>query len=357
MSKDSASPQREHCDFSCTEKLCLTLDKAGVPADGKWRTLILYMRSLDSYDFLTDRQKIQIQELMVRTLKEKDYTDTNYKRILVEKERILTEPCNRKLEAAIEETAALVNDFKGLVLKRKGSVQDLETATVSAVQRGLDPEALVAEMRTAFKQVVTAMEQDAENLSQISRTDSLTGLNNRRALDEYLQVAVKAWEKGGGTIALMMIDIDHFKKFNDNYGHRIGDQALATVAKIMKECGLDRYESNEKRFFPARYGGEEFTVVMPGAAARDALIVAEDIRERVERYNFIIRDAEGGVLKRGIQITVSIGVADMSDAWQGALVENLVDSADKALYTAKNEGRNLSMVFDHAQGCARPDCG
>ena len=343
---------RTRCDFSCTEPLCLTLDKAGVPQDDKWRTLILYMRSLETYDFLSDQQKIRIQELLLRTLKEKNYTPAHYREILREQERILSAPCNSKLDAAIKETTELVRDFKGLLVKRKGSVQSLEGVTVSAILQGKNPEDLITELRAAFQDVVQVMEKDAENLSRLSRTDSLTGLNNRRALDEYVEDAVTAWRESPGPLSLLMIDIDYFKKFNDNYGHRIGDQALATVSKIIKECGLDRYQGDALRFFPARYGGEEFCVVLRGAGAREAMAVAEDIRERVERYNFIIRDTDGGVLKRGIQITVSIGAAEMSEAWQGALAANLVDSADKALYAAKNGGRNMVLALSHATGTA-----
>ncbi|THB64177.1 MAG: GGDEF domain-containing protein [Desulfovibrio sp.] len=355
MSKDTSQVTRDQCVFSCNEPLCLTLDKAGVPSEDKWRTLILYMRSLEHYDFLTDQQKISIQRLLVGLLKEQDYSDENYSRILAEKEAILSAPCNRKLEAAIKETAALVKDFKGLVLKRKGNVEKLETVTVDAIQQGKDPEELVTELRSAFKELVSSMEEDAESLSRLSRTDSLTSLNNRRAFDEFVDQAVEAWQEDHGPLCLLMIDIDHFKKFNDNFGHRIGDQALATVAKIMKECGQERYQTGADRYFPARYGGEEFSVVLPGAAPAEALEVAEDIRERVGRYNFIIRDTDGGVLKRGIQITVSIGVSDMSSDWNGAYGENLIDSADKALYAAKQGGRNMSLVFSHATGKATPD--
>ncbi len=142
-----------------------------------------------------------------------------------------------------------------------------------------------------------------------------------------------------------MLDIDHFKNFNDTYGHRIGDQALATAAKLIRAHG-DEMTKDGIAYLPARYGGEEFVVILPRSNKVRAETIAEQLRRMIERYNFMIRDTHGEVLKRGIRITVSIGVAQMSDKWKGAFADNLVESADRALYQAKGAGRNRVAVFE-----------
>lgn len=339
MSKENGVRRTSPCDFSQSEHLCKTLDRAGVPTDAKWRTLILYMRGIDTYDFLSDGQKARIQELVIRTLQERDYSDEKFMAIMREQEEILNGPCNRRLQAALSETAQMVEEFRTLLRKRGGEVANLGDTTVEAINSGEDPEVLLNTLKKSFQEIVDIMQRDADTLDQLSRTDSLTGLMNRRALDEFLNACLESWQSTGRIFSLLMLDIDHFKKFNDNYGHRIGDQALATVSKIMGRVGAS-LEAEDIEAFLARYGGEEFSVVLPAVGEEQAVAIAEDLREQVSRYNFIIRDSHGEVIKRNIHITVSIGVAEISPQWRGAFIENLVDSADKALYRAKASGRD-----------------
>ncbi len=321
------------------------LDRAGVPPDPKWRTLILYMRGLQHNEFLTEQQKVRIQALVVKILKEKDFSDEKYSELLSSEKEILDAPCNRKLEAALAETAAMVSEFKLMMKSHTGDVERLGNKTVTVIEKGGDPDALISQIKEAFADVVQMMQHNTETLTQLSKTDALTGLNNRRAFDEHLEETIEQWKERDGNLSLLMMDIDHFKKFNDSYGHRIGDQALATVAKILRGLGeeLNEREDIHLHFFPARYGGEEFSVVLRGATETMAMCIAEEIRRRVMRYNFLIRGADGDVIKRGIHITMSIGVAQIDNKWKGAFAENLIEVADKALYKAKAAGRNLVM--------------
>ncbi len=342
---------RPVCDFSDQEQLCQTLNKAGVPHDPKWRTLILFMRGLRNYHVLTDTQKSAIQELVVNTLKEKNFSDENYHRVVARKQEIINGPCHNKLQSALAETAAMVKEFRALLTRRSGDVSSLENVTVKAIQENSDPDAMIAQIRQAFRELAETMQSDAASLERISRTDSLTNLNNRRAFDEFMESAVQGWlQHRSSPLTLMMIDIDHFKLFNDNYGHRIGDQALATVASLIRRQCEAHQTHSKLSVFPARYGGEEFAVVMPGVDEALARDWAEELRGSVARYNFIIRDADGDVLKRGIHITVSIGVGSMQESWRGAYVENLIDAADKALYAAKAAGRNQVVVHGELIG-------
>lgn len=341
--------KREQCEFSCGEPFCKTLDKAGVPADAKWRTLIIYMRGLEHFDFLTQKQKGDIQNLVIRTLQHKDYSQKAYEEILAEKEKIIMEPCQVKLQSALEETAQMVNEFKTMLGAHQGGVERLESKTVGTIESGGDPQKMVDEIRSSFQDVIQTMKRDSENLAQLSLTDALTGLNNRRALDSYLEKSILGWKDDKQPLAAMMLDIDNFKNFNDTHGHRIGDQALTAVAKIIKRIGEHLLEKEAMEYFPARYGGEEFSVIIPGHTINRVAEVGEDIRRQVERYNFVIRGADGEILKRGIHISISIGVAEMSPSWRGAYADNLIDAADKALYAAKKSGRNRVCLYSLSQ--------
>lgn len=327
------------CVFTNSSPLCRTLDKAGVPADGKWRTLILYMRGIETYDFLSEVQKSQIQSLVIETLQQKDFSEENFQRIMRRHEEIIHSPCKLKLQAAISETAEMIEEFRKLLRRRGGDVECLGVTTVQTLEEGGDPEELIASLKDSFHQIVEILRRDADSLDLLSRTDALTGLMNRRALDDFLELCVERWKNEDKTFSMLMVDIDNFKNFNDRFGHRIGDQALVTIAKLIShQCTLLNGEGLE--CFSARYGGEEFTVVLPLVEEEQAEAIAEDLRDRVERYNFVIRDTDGEIIKRNIHITISIGVAEINPSWRGAYIENVVDAADRALYRAKAFGRN-----------------
>ncbi|MBT8764392.1 GGDEF domain-containing protein [Desulfohalobiaceae bacterium Ax17] len=350
MMKESVSPEKFVNNLPCSEPMCVSLDKLGVPKDSKWRGLIMYMRSIKEYDFLTNNQKRQIQQLVLEVLQTKDFSEQKFREIVQKQENILNAPCNRKLEAAFKATTELIKEFKGLLLKRSGDVKDLEGVTVETILTEGDPDKIIRKLREAFREVITTLEEDAKNLAQLSKTDTLTKLNNRRAFDEFIDEAVKKARCQNKPLSLLILDIDFFKEFNDNYGHRIGDQALAAVATIIKRYVQEKEKKEGKAFFPARYGGEEFVVVMPETELNEAGQNAEDIRKLVEAYNFVIRNAEGQIIKKGIRITISAGVAELQPQWQGALVDNLIEAADQALYAAKENGRNRVYYFT-PDGC------
>ncbi|MDQ8047155.1 MAG: diguanylate cyclase [Solirubrobacteraceae bacterium] len=150
-------------------------------------------------------------------------------------------------------------------------------------------------------------------------TDPLTGLANRRHLDNTLDRATAQAAKGHGTVSLMMIDIDHFKRLNDTYGHQTGDDILKLVARAL-ESDLRAGD------LAARYGGEEFSVVMPGASGAEVRAAAERIRQSIMR------------LPHEIDVTISVGVAWAPD--HGTTRLELTKAADAALYDAKESGRN-----------------
>lgn len=171
-----------------------------------------------------------------------------------------------------------------------------------------------------------AAEEAAEELA---RTDSLTGLRNRRWFDETLSRTWDSAVREGGAVSLLMIDVDHFKLFNDSYGHQAGDRTLAAVASVIEKA-VRRPDD-----FAARYGGEEFVVVLPNTDRRGAAGIAETIREKTRALLIGHPETKEGV------VTVSIGVASAMPRSGHATREHLIRDADNALYRAKKDGRNI----------------
>jgi diguanylate cyclase (GGDEF)-like protein len=163
-----------------------------------------------------------------------------------------------------------------------------------------------------------------EKMDQLATHDGLTGLYVNRYFNDRVSDEIKKAEFVKGKFSLVMIDVDHFKKYNDNFGHSAGDLVLKTIANILKYC-LGPGE------FAGRYGGEEFAVVLPGKDIAAATKTADKIRKAVESHVFTIRRLEG-------KVTVSAGVAAFPAG--GRTREELVWTADKCLYKAKKGGRN-----------------
>ncbi|ABQ24946.1 GGDEF domain-containing protein [Geotalea uraniireducens] len=175
--------------------------------------------------------------------------------------------------------------------------------------------------------------QDSHNMAY---RDDLTGLPSRRALNEQMLGV-------GRQYVIAMLDVDHFKSFNDSYGHDVGDQVLKMVAKKMAAV-----KGGGKAY---RYGGEEFTILMPRKKMAEAIPFLEEVRKNIATYQLVLRGndrpkeaKEGKKLRasergdKSVSVTISIGVAESSDSLRSA--EEVLKAADKALYRAKSKGRN-----------------
>jgi len=165
-----------------------------------------------------------------------------------------------------------------------------------------------------------------KSTEHLSLTDGLTGLYNHRHFQEQLEVEVKRAQRYDLNVSLIMIDLDHFKEFNDSYGHLEGDSLLRKISQILKS-------SLRETDFVARYGGEEFAVILPETNKEGASIAAERIRKTINEQTF----GEGGV-----KMTISLGVASYPD--DACLRADLIKKADEALYQAKREGRNRTCL-------------
>ena len=155
--------------------------------------------------------------------------------------------------------------------------------------------------------------------------DGLTGIYNRRWFDKAMNRHLNRYQHSQETFTLCMVDVDHFKHYNDDYGHQAGDVALSTLAKVLSE-------SVRPTDFVARYGGEEFSVILPGTSVEDAEIVATRLCNAVKQTKIVMPD--GTDLP---SITISMGIAQMRAGYAPA---DLIEAADKELYRAKKEGRD-----------------
>lgn len=165
--------------------------------------------------------------------------------------------------------------------------------------------------------------------------DALTGLNNRRQFEVRLKEEYSSANRQNTPLCAIMIDIDFFKKFNDTYGHAIGDTVLRTTANVIKEQ-LREYD------IPSRYGGEEFCILLPQTNIDEAKIVAERLRTSVENKKIEIQTNKNEQIKH-ISVTISVGLAqlDIKD-----MADDLYMKADRALYEAKEQGRNRVVVYE-----------
>lgn len=169
---------------------------------------------------------------------------------------------------------------------------------------------------------------EAENV-----TDPLTKVYNRRYLDRRLEEEFARSKRYALDLSVLMLDVDHFKRVNDTYGHPAGDAVLSTLGSLLKTSFRDLD-------IVARYGGEEFLVICTNTAIDGAALVAERVRQLIESHQIEISDGSGA--SQTIQIRISIGVAGLSASIGSK--EELVQAADQALYRAKQEGRNRVIV-------------
>jgi len=184
---------------------------------------------------------------------------------------------------------------------------------------------LIAVVETLRDMTLQKLAQSA--LQELANHDGLTGIANRRAFDESLKNEWRRNMRDVQSLSLLMVDVDHFKKYNDHYGHLAGDECLKQVAKEMEK------QMQRASDIVARYGGEEFAVILPNSTLDGAIVVAERVRAAIENLKIPFSDSSYGY------VTVSIGAASIMpspkvDSWQ------LISTADAALYGAKESGRN-----------------
>jgi diguanylate cyclase (GGDEF)-like protein len=183
------------------------------------------------------------------------------------------------------------------------------------------------ELEALIKERTLALEEANSKLELLSNTDGLTGIANRRSFDRMLAQEWNRGQRDGTTVALVMLDVDNFKHFNDHYGHLAGDGCLRALAGALAQSG------RRARDLAARYGGEEFVLLLPDTSAQEALETARHIQDAV--CSLALPHAETSTAI----VTFSLGVASLAPSRQHG-ADDLVRRADAALYRAKQSGRN-----------------
>jgi diguanylate cyclase (GGDEF)-like protein/PAS domain S-box-containing protein len=229
---------------------------------------------------------------------------------------------NENLKPGVEASIATAR-----MRKKDGTIIWMEvTARVVRDPTTGEPKEAVIVMRD-----ITERKLMEEQLSALALTDGLTGLANRRAFDHDLDREWRRTLREGSQISLLLLDIDHFKEFNDRYGHQVGDDCLRAVAIALTEAvrSID---------VAARYGGEEIAVILPSTDTAGAVALAEKIRSAIEALDL----THEGNPQGGSRVTASVGVATALARHGGTMrmPESLLLAADNALYKAKHEGRN-----------------
>ena len=231
-------------------------------------------------------------------------------------------------------------------LSHKSSPSDVRDAVKSILEASRDMEARSQELEErlkATKSEVSELQQTLEAARNEARTDGLTGVANRKAFDETLAREINHARDSEQPLCLLIGDIDHFKKFNDTFGHRTGDQVLRLVANCLK-AGTRQSDT------VARYGGEEFGVVLPSTTMEEAEQIANKIREAVHSRELVKRST-GESLGR---VTMSLGVGTFRLSDESA---TLIERADVCLYDAKRNGRNQVRTELNATGNTQAAAG
>jgi diguanylate cyclase (GGDEF)-like protein len=201
-------------------------------------------------------------------------------------------------------------------------------AKVRAMQR-------LVQMRASLLALTRKLDAANQELIRISSSDGLTGIANRRFFDEAISIEWRRARRHSNSLAMLMCDVDFFKRFNDTYGHIAGDDCLRKVASAI------RNNTERPSDIVARYGGEEFAVVLPETTVGGALMVAEKIRNAIRSLNIPHSESPSG------RVTMSIGIAAAAPGFDNP-PDDLINAADKALYRAKHEGRDRVCRADAA---------
>jgi diguanylate cyclase len=275
---------------------------------------------------LTEADLEQIYETYLSQIKITDRIDKVGARVIGEIDGVM-----KLINDALGTSASYDDSLSGATQKLaiaedRDQVKAVVESLAKSTREMRDSNKALEERLRLSKTEVNNLQQSLEAIRAESLTDPLTGLGNRKYFDRSIDMAVQNALANGEPLSLLMFDIDHFKSFNDSYGHLTGDQVLRLVGMSLKQTikGQD---------ITARYGGEEFAVVLPNTALRQALTVADHIRRAVMAKE-LKKKSTGEILGR---VTISVGVSMLKPDDD---TRSLLERADACLYAAKRNGRN-----------------
>jgi diguanylate cyclase len=275
---------------------------------------------------LTEADLEQIYETYLSHLKTTDRIDKVGARVIGEIDDVM-----RLIDDALEMSTSYDASLSGASEKltsaqSREEIRSVVDTLTKSTHEMRDTNKALEERLALSRTEISNLQQSLEAIRAESLTDPLTGLGNRKYFDRSIETLVQSAMASGEPLSLLMFDIDHFKSFNDSYGHLTGDQVLRLVGMSLKQTikGQD---------ITARYGGEEFAVVLPNTALRQALTVADHIRRAVMSKE-LKKKSTGEILGR---VTISVGVSMLKP---GDDTDSVIERADACLYAAKRAGRN-----------------
>lgn len=268
----------------------------------------------------------QLYETYLSHLKTTDRIDKVGARVIGEIDDVMSLISDALGMTATYDASLAGADQKLAAATSREQLVDIIEVLANATREMRETNRALEERLSLSKTEISGLQQSLEAIRAESLTDPLTGLGNRKYFDRMIDMAVETAVATDQPLSLLMFDIDHFKSFNDSYGHLTGDQVLRLVGMSLKQAikGQD---------ITARYGGEEFAVLLPNTALRQALTVADNIRRAVMAKE-LKKKSTGEVLGR---VTISVGVSMLK---LGDDTDSLIERADACLYTAKRNGRN-----------------
>ena len=275
---------------------------------------------------LTEADLEQIYETYLSQIKTTDRIDKVGARVIGEIDDVMN-----LITEALAMSARYDDSLSGAsrkleVAQSREQVKTVVGSLMKSTREMRDTNKALEDRLTLSKSEISNLQQSLEAIRAESLTDPLTGLGNRKYFDRSIDSAVQSALASGEPLSLLMFDIDHFKSFNDSYGHLTGDQVLRLV-------GMSLRQTIKGQDVTARYGGEEFAVVLPNTALRQALTVADHIRRAVMAKE-LKKKSTGEILGR---VTISVGVSMLKP---GDDTDSLIERADGCLYAAKRNGRN-----------------
>jgi diguanylate cyclase len=236
--------------------------------------------------------------------------------------------------ANIDNVVIEEHDISTLKQKASEYLKKMAGTIDSREQSDKEEQILLMNLLNEMKTQLSTLEQETSEYKHRlieqkyhSHHDALTKVPNRAAYNERMEIEYRRWRRHGSSLCLAVLDVDHFKSINDNYGHAAGDKTLQVIAQNINRC-------LRATDFLSRWGGEEFVILFPQIPEQDLLKPMETIRRQIERIPFKFKDVK-------VTITVSIGAAYFRE---GDSIELVFDRADKALYEAKSTGRNRCII-------------
>jgi diguanylate cyclase (GGDEF)-like protein len=304
------------------DNICLPIafhhSPAESPADIRDLAEILQLADLASSVYHSDKSNEKIAELKV---------------MLKEKMDIRDDEVGQFVDRIAEKTIEVLGSFEIDPGDMKPYSEILEEANAELGKMNLSYEQLVMQLKqekSKVESLATDLKNANEKLRGLAFEDGLTGLFNRRYFQEHFEREISRVDRYSHLLSLIMMDIDHFKKINDTYGHQQGDIVLQSVANVLND-------SIRRPDIAARYGGEEFALILPETDLKGALVLAERIRQFIEELEIKIDDQ---VLK----VTISLGITSYDPAKGRKKKEEIIEAADSALYNSKNTGRNKLSI-------------